>query len=225
MTLSSRYSRAPLLTVALLASASMASSTMAADTASQAFEFRGARLGMSIEEFEALPALSTARLSEYGPRGKKLREGLLTRCAPDKDKINNQLGVVECSRAGDDPFTPQQYRYAYTAISYKFGPDASGVKRLFSILVITPRDNYAEALSGVRSKWGNGTTVASTATNGLGQPLPKATETWRKPKGTVELETLCGDVTTICLTYTDTGLVTDLATRRAGISGGVGARF
>jgi hypothetical protein len=131
MTLSSGYRCAPLVTIALLAPAFMVSSATAADTGSQAFEFRGARLGMSVEEFEALPALGTARLSEYGPKGKKLREGLLTRCAPDKDKINNQLGVVECSRAGDDPFTPQQYRYAYTAISYKFGPDASGVKRLF----------------------------------------------------------------------------------------------
>lgn len=189
------------------------------------FEFRGARLGMTLAEFEALPALGNARLTEYGPRGKKLREGLLTKCVAPDDRVNAQLGVVDCQRAGDDPFTPQRYRYIYTSIAYKFGPDTSGTKRLFSILLITDRENHPEAASGLSSKWGNGRGETSSVTNGLGQPLPKTTERWQKPGGTIELESPCGNVTTICITYTDTALVTSLASQRAAITGGPQARF
>lgn len=219
-----RYRRA-ILSIAFLASSAVAPSVIAGTSAPQSFEFRGARLGMTIEEFEALPALGTIRLSEYNERGKKLRVGLLTLCAPEKDRVNAQIGVVECKRAGDDPFTPQRYRYIYTSISYKFGPDADGAKRLFSILIITGRDNQSEAVSGLRTKWGDGKLETSTVTNGLGQPLPKTTEAWRRANGTIELESPCGSVTTICMTYSDTGLVASLASRRAAITGGPATRF
>jgi hypothetical protein len=208
---------------ALIVSALLTSPIAAADRAP--FEFRGAHLGMTLEEFEALPALGTLRLSEYGPRGKKIREGLLTKCAASDDRVNAQVGVVECQRAGDDPFTPQRYRYIYTSIGYKFGPDAAGVKRLFSILLITDRENYPEAVAGLRSKWGSGRVETSNVTNGLGQPLPKTTEMWQKPGGAVELESPCGNVTTICITYFDTALVASLANQRAAITGGSQARF
>lgn len=189
------------------------------------FEFRGARLGMTLQEFEALPALGTARLTEFGRGGKKLHEGLLTKCAPSDDKVNAQIGLVECQRAGDSPFTPQSYRYIYTSIGYKFGPDANGDKRLFSILVITGRDYYAEAASGLRSKWGDGKAETSTVTNGLGQPLPKITERWQRAGGTIELESPCGNVTTICITYSDARLLASLADQRTAITGGPKSRF
>lgn len=132
---------------------------------------------------------------------------------------------MDCQRAGDDPFTPQRYRYIYTSIRYKFGPDSSGTKRLFSILLITDRENYPEAASGLRSKWGNGRVGTSSVTNGLGQSLPKTTEIWQSPGGAIELESPCGNVTTICITYSDTALVTSLANQRAAITGGPQARF
>lgn len=206
----------------LLASAAVLPA--AADDAAP-FEFRGARLGMTLAEFEALPALGNGRLTEFSPRGKKLREGLLTTCAAPSDRVNAQIGVVDCKRAGDDPFTPQRYRYIYTSIGYKFGPDASGTKRLFSILLITARDNYPEAVGGLRSKWGNGRVSTSSVTNGLGQALPKTVEVWQRPGGTIELESPCGNVTTICITYSDTALVTRLASQRTAITGGPQARF
>ena len=198
---------------------------IAQETGSQPFEFRGARLGMAIDEFAALPALSGARLSEFNEHGKKIRENLLTRCAPSKDKVNAQIGVIECSRAGDNPFTPQQYRYVYTSIGYKFGPDASGIKRLFSILIITDRENGSEAISGLRSKWGNGLIETSTVTNGFGMPLPKTLEAWKKPDGTIEFESPCGNVTTICITYSETRLIAALATQRGAVTGGSASRF
>ncbi len=189
------------------------------------FEFRGARLGMTLQEFEALPALGSARLFEFSRGGKKQGDGLLTKCAPSDDKVNAQIGVVDCQRAGDNPFTPQQYRYIYTSIGYKFGPDAKGDKRLFSILIITSRDYQEEAAAGLRAKWGNGKVVTSSVTNGFGQPLPKFTETWRQSGGSIDLESPCGDVTTICITYSDTGLLASLAGRRAAITGGPQSQF
>ncbi len=201
------------------------SGSPAASNEVSSFEFRGARLGMTIEEFEGLPELGTMRLSEYNLQGKKTGEGRLTRCNITDEKVNAQIGIMDCKRAGDDPFTPQKYKYIYTSIEYKFGPDSSGKKRLFSILVITGRENYDEAISGLRSKWGNGKLENSTVTNGLGQPLSKSTEKWRKSGQTIELESLCGTVTTICITYSNDILLSDLAIRRAAITGGAASRF
>ena len=168
-------------TAALLISASIVSPAVADEPVSDSFDFRGARLGMTLEEFQSLPPLGISRLIEYSERGKKIRENLTSKCAIAKDKANAQIGVVDCARAGDDPFTIKRYKYIYTSVGYSFGPDANGIKRLFSILVITDRDNYDEAVLGLRSKWGAGKPVTSTVTNGLGQPLPKVTETWQKP--------------------------------------------
>ena len=207
----------------MLVSVLTASPTLAVDMAP--FEFRGARLGMTIEEFEALPELGAMRLSEYNQRGRKVRENLLTLCVQTNDKVNAQIGITDCTRAGDDPFTAQKYKYVYTSIGYKFGPDVNNKKRLFSILVITNRDNYAEAVSALRAKWGNGRIESSTATNGFGQPLPKSTEKWRKLNQVIELENLCGDVKTICITYSDDSLLNALSTRRATITGGAASRF
>lgn len=60
----------------IVAAGTLLASTLASPAGAEdaaPFEFRGARLGMTLAEFEALPALGNARLTEYSPRGKKLR--------------------------------------------------------------------------------------------------------------------------------------------------------
>ena len=189
------------------------------------FDFRGARLGMTLEEFEALPPLGTPRLSNRGVRGARRDDNLLTLCQADTERINAQIGIVQCQRAGDDPFAQGHGRYVYTRIQYSFGPDETGVKRLFGILLITGRENTGEAFSALQQRWGAGQSSQTPVTNGLGNTLQMTTTRWGNVTGAIKYESMCGNVTTICVTYTHTNLSESLAGRRRGIAGTAADRF
>jgi hypothetical protein len=166
----------------------------------QEFDFNGAVLGMKLTEFQALPAIN-GRLTPDGKAG---------RC-------DNKSGKLVCHRVGDDPFGQI---YGPTFGNYHFDKDKSGEIRLYMITLMADRRNFPIAEAGLTQKWRAGKSVASTATNGLGQEIKATTLSWNKPDSSITLEAPCGTVKYLCLTYTHKSLSKEVAGVVQGSSSG-----
>lgn len=97
------------------------------------FDFRGAALGMTIEQFEALPPLKT---------------GGKTHCVNE-----TTYGLITCHRDGDDPFPVVQFLKG-SDITYRFTPDQLGKQRLSLITMLIQRNRQAPALESLTKKFG-----------------------------------------------------------------------
>ena len=149
--------------------------------AAQEFDFKGAVLGMSPSDFDALPDLM--------PQAMKGKFSKNT-CKMIEDKM-------ECQRTGDNPFGAGNL-----GATYYFSKDLHGEIGLFWILLIAKRAEYSSTLLGLTTKWGEGRTVEFTTTNGLGQEIKGAKTKWSKPGSEIVLESPCVSVINMCLTYT-----------------------
>ena len=157
---------------------------MAAGVAVANYDFRGAALGMSLAEFQALPPLSgdAGAGSCYEPPA----------TAPDQE--------LECTRAGDNPFPEST-----TLISYRFTAASGGAPhRLFRIQITGKTYNYPDALLGLRDRWGEPKDVVKgNVGNLLGATVEKVTFTWRRRYETVTATMPCGGMDTYCIDYVD----------------------
>lgn len=180
-----------------------------------AISFRGAQLGMTLDEFKALPPLSAARLFDNG----------LTSCGPAYNKVDAQLGVITCSRAGDNPFESHTDRVDLTAPEYNFALAPDSALRLYSIVIRSKMTNADKALSGIASRWGAGTNHRFNATNGFGQPVTVTHTMWTRSGGMIELIAPCNEVDLICVLYTHTALSKLQEKKQTAITGGSSNRF
>lgn len=159
----------------------------------QEFDFRGATLGMTLDEFKVLPKLNPPSVkTSFNCRASRY-----------------DAAKTECSRYGDAPFDGQ---FGATTSTYLFGKDAGGVDRLYMMMLMTSRNNFATALANLSEKWGQGESTDEAVTNGYGQEIPQTTTVWRRANSTIELKSPCSSIQYLCITYTHTKLAKEAAT-------------
>lgn len=159
----------------------------------QEFDFRDATLGMTLNEFKALPKLNPPSVkTSFNCRASRVG-----------------AGKTECSRYGDAPFDGQ---FGATISTYLFGKDTGGVDRLYMIMLMANRNNFATALANLSEKWGQGESTDGAVTNGYGQEISQTTTVWKRANSKIELESPCGSVQRLCITYTHTKLSSETAT-------------
>ena len=182
------------------------------------FDFRGARVGMTIDEFKALAPLK--------PTG-------TTRCSTIRQITGSDsspeamAGVVLCSRDGDAPFPTDDFvKSGMTAVSYKFAPDEAQVLRLFRIDMRITTDSYPDALNAMTLKLGApSASDSSQLQNGFGAKFTRETRIWQSASSTAILSSLCGSVDYGCIAYFYNSLNKAYEERLKAIKGSAADRF
>jgi len=172
--------------------------------ASVYFDFKGARLGMTLDEVKALsaptsPPYSTGNsVSEYGPErffcstdtfsdGKRATGFYLS-------KVETALGVTECKYArewkiGRDYTTLDESRipigsFQTNDVSYKFMDG-----RLYEIEINGHTNLLSEVMDGLRAKFGPPDNVVNDTTQyKAGATFPHTEQTWANPAATITVE-------------------------------------
>jgi hypothetical protein len=179
--------------------------------ASRDFDFRGAALGMSLADFEALPQLENA--------------GAIS-CGPDPLAKYAAAGVMECTRPGDNPFL------SISTISYDFCLGSDNTARLCIIAIMAAHENFGEtnfdkALRELSSKWGAPDKVVnSTAENGLGQPVATHKIYWDGGANKITLETPCmSDLEYFCINYDNSALESVMEAKAKSLGADEASKF
>lgn len=152
----------------------------------QEFDFRGAILGMTLDEFKALPSIN----------GKSFRDGKSVSCTEKK-------GNLECTRAGDDPFNQM---YGFTTTNYLFHNNLNGQPQLYMVMMMSDYRNASLGIAGMTQKWGKGDTEIIPTTNGLGIEIKKTKVTWNKLNSEITLESPCSSLKYLCIVYKHKGI-------------------
>jgi hypothetical protein len=183
------------------------------------YDFKGARLGMTMDEWRALPVPATAMPVESPPQiicsnepANKDKIGLHIYQSDDDEKI----GVVECQY-----FAKQQYlglRSAYLKvgdggsddISYKF---LDG--KLYSINIQSSDNLLSGILDGLSAKFGPPTSVVNDTTqNKAGATFPHTVKLWENPVAMIRLETPYTKIDNMDVTYYTTEGLNKVAAAR-----------
>lgn len=189
------------ITKLLWAAAAVLTLTAAAP-APASVDFRGARMGMTMAEFQALPPLGGA-----------------ISCKPETGK-DNIPGDFECKRPGDYPFEE------FGVVSYSFGTAADGQPRLYLIMLMGGSTNALESLQGLVERWGKPTSTDDTPqTNGLGQPVQSIKAKWAMGDSEISFEDPCSSVKYFCVIYTHEPTFDAVVAARKKAHGSAGSKF
>ena len=170
------------------------------------YDFKGARLGMTMDEWRAVAPPALAMPVEAPPQ-------IICSNEPDnKDKIglhiyqsddDRKIGVVECQY-----FVERQYiglRSAYLKvgdggsedISYKF---LDG--KLYSIVILSSDNLLSGIVEGLNAKFGPPTSVVNDTTqNKAGATFPHAVKLWENPVAIIRLEAPYSKIDNMSVTY------------------------
>lgn len=146
------------------------------------FDFRGARLGMSLDEFKSDPTWKKARC-----RSARLYEGL--------DE------VTVCQLTGAHRLEPFK---GTTVISFNFVQSEDRSPRLGLVRILTDIGNATTTVEALSEKFGSeGVGQRGLATNGLGVPIPNATRTWKNSDDSQEVAASapCSRPDAMCIEY------------------------
>jgi hypothetical protein len=155
-----------------------------AQSSPSGFDFRGASLGMSQEEFMALPML--------GDRPPACGNAALP--------AYTAIGARSCYRPGDQPF-PR------AIVSYEFLPTDDGL-RLAHIFVLGSTADAYTASNGLRERWGEPTRSEPVSLqNAYGATFNGTRDSWVKGDQVVTLENPCSRRDRICISYIETKLM------------------
>lgn len=176
----------------------------------QDFDFRGARLGMSLDEFEALPPINGGRTS-----CSTMRQLSQPETSPD-----SVAGVLLCSREGDAPFAEDDFvRQMLTRVSYRFLPAEDGVPRLWKIEMRVVRGNVPQARTALVERFGSPERVdQSQLTNLFGARLTRNTDMWTNDTSNIFLASICESVDYGCVAYINNDLTRVYESRTSHIT-------
>lgn len=157
-----------------------------------AYDFRGATLGMTIDEFKKLAEIA-------GP----------VECRSSKPKELIGIEVQYCSRPGDNPFDREK-----SGFSYEFLPANDGEYRLSEMSLMTSFEFTSAASAALVEKWGEPGGVDQTpGQNGYGARLAMVQARWVSGPYSIELKSPCGSTRYFCIYYRDKGLADAVAAR------------
>lgn len=178
------------------------------------FDFKGARLGMSLAEWRALPVpvrSDSDKYLRYGPvqivcstdAAASAKFGLTF----ERTGAEQAANVVECAygrQVLSMMFKPWMRvpigigtRFAASDITYKF---LDG--RLFAIELFAHTNLLPDILSGLIAKWGEPNSVLNDTTqNKAGATFPHTLQEWANPVSTIKLESPYGRIDQLNVTY------------------------
>lgn len=159
----------------------------------QDFDFRGARLGMSLDEFHDLTPINGGKTSCSTMRQ-------LSQPTTSRDSI---AGVLLCSREGDAPFAEGDFvKQMLTRVSYRFLPDSDGVPRLWKIEMRVLRANVTQARTALIERFGSPERVdQSQLTNLFGAKFTRDTDMWINHTSNIFLASICESIEYGCVAY------------------------
>jgi hypothetical protein len=184
------------------------------------YDFRGATLGMSLQDFRALkfPDANiepTARLICSSDQEARLAQGGVYLFVDDAEK---SIGVIECQYFTPSTVMSGWWDEALVAVGaqgtakhvdYKFVTDPqSGAVRLYLISLIAYVSARSGAMDGLIGKFGQPTaTVNNDVQNRMGAKFDHTLATWVNPSSTILLESPSGDIETMSIIYTENSLL------------------
>ena len=175
-------------------------------------DLRGYRLGMTLEEFKAMPYPDPDRYAginvlctgdqtppkTYGTAELKVPGAMssigLIRC---KHFAPQKLGVMV-----DNKEAPLNVANVQTFTTFEFLPGKDNVPRLVRIIVGSNMMYWDQLWSAYTTKYGPPTSVEnSVVRNSLGATFPKITATWQAKESSITLEQRDGNVKTMKIEY------------------------
>lgn len=196
------------------------------------YDFRGAKLGMSLADFKQLPYPDGDRAQvAFGNDWAKIVQ---VHCS-DESKLGYGLAVygngaleanhgLRCQWKHGEYTTPiKGLPHGFTQradgvwmvvgsvtskdVSYDFTPDSTGTLRLFQIQLTAKNDGFEQLALDLKTKFGPPSKVESDdLQNGIGNHFASAHLTWDNGLSTIELKQRYDDVETLQLTYAQTRL-------------------
>lgn len=177
------------------------------------YEFKGARLGMSLAEWKAAPAsVWSAPIAavRYGPSqavcsGDQATSGRFG-LSLERSRAEEASNVVVCTygrQAIGMAFKPWMNvpisigEFATREVRYKF---LEG--RMYEISIVTHTNLLKDVLDGLTAKWGKPDSVMNDTTqNRLGATFPHTIQLWANPVATVRLESPTRRIDELNVTY------------------------
>ncbi len=193
------------------------------------YDFKGARLGMTLDEWKAVtPPLSTSAASFGGKDDGPERIWCSNDKMPDGKEITGEfylsdaeqaLGVVACKYArltgsGSYHFLTSSYvkigEYISNDVDYKF---LDG--KLYEINITGSDNLLSDIMDGLTSKFGQPTTsVNDTTQNKAGATFPHTEKTWLNPVASIHLETPYTKINNLNVTYMAMEPITRIAAKK-----------
>lgn len=186
------------------------------------YDFKGARLGMSIAEWKALPFPGKPENSK--DYGSNTAPNIQPTCKTDPggDKVlafltsaETAAGVVICQYGYPYSIgTYQSWKAAYVSVGehitdrvdYKF---LDG--KLYEISITGSENLLSDVLEGLTAKFGQATeTVNDTTQNKAGATFPHVVKTWRNPAASVRVETPWSRIDDMNVRYDDNAALSRL---------------
>jgi hypothetical protein len=181
------------------------------------YDFKGARLGMTLEEWKALemPPMSDMSYASKtrGPMGRY--------CSTDKQPdgkpmtafytstVEKSLGVVECAYGQFNQITSSYVSFdeAYIKIG-SFITDQVTYKfldgKLYEINIGGSDNLLSEVMDGLTAKWGPPTSVINDTTqNRAGATFPHTVKVWLNPVASIRVESPWTKINNMNVTYSD----------------------
>lgn len=188
------------------------------------YDFRGAKLGMMLDEFRTLPfpdPVSHLLGSEWTATvtlvctGDKKISGYDPTAVSSADRA---VGAIDClwmippDGVGYPRWTPATIRvgdFGSIGVIYSFMPTAEGSPALRQILVRLSARVFASVVTALTQRFGEpAKTEAAEVQNGFGNKFPSANITWENDASTLYVVERSGEVSQMALLYTHKALDT-----------------
>jgi hypothetical protein len=210
-----------MLKYSVLIALSVPASAYAAD---EPYALKGVQLGITLEEFKAIPVpIEMGRDGEEKSR-KEFRLPPLKRTLTQK--CSDQALVLQCQWVQIDQNTglpslsgqAQQIRTQFGDISGYFSFDfvsaPDGQRRLARIHVRANNQPVGGLLEALTVKYGQPVQSLGQVQNGYGATFEKLTMKWSNTVSQIEVQTRCPELNSLCVDYTHPGLLASTAAPR-----------
>lgn len=134
------------------------------------FDFKGIKLGTSLQEFKTLKH----------PDGKNA----VPDCSAEGD---NRIVTCTFGSIADGALSMGGGRYVSYFYSFDFAPDSSGVLRLYMINAQTNIDAVPDVLAALSGKFGKYRKTTGSVQNIIGNSFQSSTYTWSRPDSEIKL--------------------------------------
>ena len=224
------------LAASTLAVAQVAASTASASTTDVPFDFRGAKLGMTLADFRAMPFPD--------PESRSLGAGLAKTvklvCTGDQlgetydpiyvSPIEASVGAIDC--AWMLPPDAKRYQFTWTRayvdvgeytsihVEYRFAPSASGELALRQIAISLSTKAFQETVAGLRTRFGApAAEVQGKVQNGIGNSFDSTTVEWKNSVSSLVVIERAGTINEMGMLYTNIPLDTAFRAKVKSLQG------
>lgn len=197
-----------------------APAAFAQEPPANAFDFKGIKLGMDVEELKQFPYPETGRgAADIVCTGARDKYGEISDVAVYGDE--KEIGVTRCKYKGDGfssgYFSLANSGYASYDYTLKLIRDPQdGVTRLYEIMLPTNADADAALAEALTDKFGKpASVIEDTVQNRLGATFPRVSRVWANSVSSVTSISPSGDLDDMVVLYQHTRLAAHVATLKS----------